>query len=82
MAFSKDKELQRLQKVLDKPNEGESTLHLDDGSRVVVPSLVAFGADVLYGNGTSKRLFNRVTAIDESGGSRIGELLSMCIAGE
>ena len=81
MKFNKEKELQRLQSLIDKPKEGESTLHLDDGSRVVVPSLVAFSADVLYGNGTSARLFSRVSAIDESGGSRIGELLSMVVVG-
>ena len=77
--MNRKEELRRLRKLQDKPKEGESILHLNDGSQVAIPNMARFGGDVLYGNGASESLFKQVEAIEESGDSRLGELLSMVV---
>lgn len=77
--MNKKEQLNRLRRLQDKPKEGESILYLKNGAQVVVPSMVNFAADCLYGSGASGDLFKQVTAIDEGGDSRLGELLAMVI---
>ena len=77
--MNKQEQLRRLRKLQDKPKQGESILYLNDGSQVAVPNMIKFGGDVLYGNGASEELFQRVVAIDEFCGAKLGELLSMIV---
>jgi hypothetical protein len=77
--LNKRSELERLRKIETNMQEaGLTTLHLRDGSKVVINDMVWFGSEAMCG-GEAMRLFKQTESFDEPGGSRLGELLSMIV---